>query len=298
MPIWRTNATKLFARSPPSESILKKTHKVSLVLLGVIVLALAGFKAMQPKEPEYQGRRLSEWIADLNKQPPRSTEAEIAIRQMKKEALPLIERRLTPTEHNPSKFETFLYHLQVKMGLYEQETIYGWEDSFRALEILGDDSLPVLEQLLEHPHIGGRAADALARLEAVQALELGAAINQNPYCRWHSVQALSGVSRRKEEATAVLLRLTYDAETGIVAAAISGLGLLGENSETVVPRLCEMVENADERIKPEIVFALERFGTNATQAIPSLLKIKESGDADLRKLAQRALDHIESEQSP
>jgi HEAT repeat protein len=277
---------------------LKKSRKVLLLLLGVIVLAGVVFKAMQPKEPEYQGRKLSEWIADLNKQPPKSTEAEIAIRQMKKEALPLIERRLTPAEHKPTKLETFLYHLQMKMGLYEQKTFYGWEDSFKAMEILGDDSLPALERLLEHPHIGGRAAYALARLEAVQALERGAATNKNPYCRWHSVQALSGVSQRKEEATAVLLRLTYDAETGIVAAAVSGLGWLGGNSETVVPRLCEMVENADERIKPEIVFALELLGTNATQAIPSLLKIKGSGDAELRKLAQRALDHIESNQSP
>ncbi len=217
---------------------------------------------------------------------------------MNKEALPLIERRLTPTEHNPTRFETFLYHLQMKIGLYEQETTYGWEDSFRALEILGDDSLPVLERLLEAPHSGGRAADALARLEAIQALERGAATNQNPYTRWHSVQALGGISRRKFEAGVVLLRLTHDTEQGIVAAAISGLGQLGENPETVVPKLCEMMESADERIKPEIVFALEKYGTNATQAISLLQKVKSSGDPDLRNLAQRALDSIEPKPNP
>ncbi|MGV3755839.1 MAG: hypothetical protein ACO1QS_10700 [Verrucomicrobiota bacterium] len=82
---------------------MKKIHKVLLVLLGVIVLAVAGFKAMQPKEPEYQGRKLSEWIADLYGPSHLKRSSEAVVKEAKDIFLPFIEERLKSTKFPRSK---------------------------------------------------------------------------------------------------------------------------------------------------------------------------------------------------
>lgn len=75
--------------------ILKKSHKVLLVLLGVIVLAVAVFKAMQPKEPEYQGRKLSEWLEDFDKDENQSKQAAEALRAMGPSVIPCLVEQVT-----------------------------------------------------------------------------------------------------------------------------------------------------------------------------------------------------------
>src|SRR5437899_940581 len=62
----------------------------SVVLLAVV--AFAAFFALRPREPVYQGKRLSEWLADLNcaGRGQINQEAENAIRQIGTNALPFL----------------------------------------------------------------------------------------------------------------------------------------------------------------------------------------------------------------
>ena len=69
---------------------MKKTHKLLIALLGVIVLTVVGFEAMQSKEPEYQGRKLSEWIADFEQGETRREQAIVALRAMGPRVLPVL----------------------------------------------------------------------------------------------------------------------------------------------------------------------------------------------------------------
>jgi len=62
-----------------------------IVVLGVAITA-AAFFALRPREPVYQGKRLSEWLADFNRagRGQVNQEAENAIRQIGTNALPFL----------------------------------------------------------------------------------------------------------------------------------------------------------------------------------------------------------------
>ncbi len=70
---------------------MKRSRAIAwVVLLGVITVA--AFFALRPREPVYQGKRLSKWLADFNRAGRGQTnqEAEDAIRQIGTNALPFL----------------------------------------------------------------------------------------------------------------------------------------------------------------------------------------------------------------
>ncbi len=135
---------------------MKKTHKVLLVLVGIIVLTVAGFKAMQPKEPEYQGRKLSEWMAMVSLNPnvinPAANEALYAMRH---EALPIIERNLLNLEHigKAPDWKKRIWDWQIKYKIGAKHTWWHHYDSnLGALRVLGTNAIPTLKRLAEDSH--------------------------------------------------------------------------------------------------------------------------------------------------
>jgi len=176
---------------------LKKTLKVLLVLLGVIVLA--GFKAMQPKEPEYQGRKLSEWVQFIghDKTKQQNTEALAALRAMGPNLFPPLidqlcdkipkwkwwlseiawEHGMDPFDNfggNPVQINAYGAFLALKKDAYpaipmlvqrlEIEDEVGANYIFMVLENMGNAAVPELNKALasESPVLKNRATTALA----------------------------------------------------------------------------------------------------------------------------------------
>ncbi len=275
---------------------MKKSHKVSFVLLAVIVLAVVGFKAMQPKEPEYQGRRLSDWIADLNEPPPKNTEAEKVIKEIPEQVLPFVEQRILrnrdPIPEALSANERFLMGIQNTIFGKRYSSEYQWAANFEALRILDTNSLPVLERLLFRPESHSTAANLLANMDAIEVLTKGASTNQLASTRWNAINAFGGIPGRKIEATDVLVPYLQDSNEGIAIAAISSIGDLQCRPEVVVPQLCNLLDKKSDLIAYNAAYALARYGTNAMMAIPVLQKMKASGSMLLQNGAEAALQQI------
>ncbi len=264
---------------------MKKSQKVSLTLLAVFALVVIGFLVMQPKEPSYQGRRLTEWMADLKKgRVSSNTQAEEAIRQMKTAALPFLEaglsRSLNPMPRSPfsERYQNLMQKTYLRDRAVEQER---WERSFLALEILGSDAVPVLERLMDNSETSIEAAEILGKLDAIEILEKGVDRARDFGSRLGAVNGLGHVSQRKDQAGPLLLALTHDPDPRIVGAAARGLATLAYKPEESVPRLRELLQSKDRSIRWGMVYALRNFGPAAASAIPDLQKMDTAGNADL-----------------
>lgn len=121
-----------------------------LVLLGVIVLAVAGFKAMQPQEPEYQGRTLTEWLKNYDSgiSQQQQSEALVALRSMGPEVLPILVD-MAAFDPRDRKYAIRLWLAQHGAGrqrLSEDYNNYG--RACVALCALEADAYPAIPQLV------------------------------------------------------------------------------------------------------------------------------------------------------
>ncbi len=121
-----------------------------LVLLGVIVLAVAGFKTLQPKEPEYQGQTLAEWLKnyDTGVSERQQEEALIALRSMGPEVLPTLVD-MVAFDSKDWKFPLRLW--LAKRGLGQQKLSEENANCGRAcmaLIALEADAYPAIPQLV------------------------------------------------------------------------------------------------------------------------------------------------------
>ena len=90
-----------------------KRRRVGLfVVLGLVAVAI-GFFALRPREPVYQGKRLSEWLADFNRAGRGQIDqaAERAIRQIGTNALPFLLTDLS-TLDSPYKLALMQWYNQ------------------------------------------------------------------------------------------------------------------------------------------------------------------------------------------
>lgn len=275
---------------------MKKSHKVLLVLLGVIVLTVVVFKAMQPKEPEYEGRKLSEWIADLGEDPPKALEAEGIIKKVPELVLPFVEQRIfqNPQPIALSPLERFLGKIDARIVGKRRSKAYQWTVDFAALRVLGTNSFPVLERLMVNFESSSKACEVLATLDAVEILEKGAQQGQKPWPRYSSISALGKVANRKDDANKVLLQLTHDSDTAIVLHSVSSLQELDTYPDVMVPRLVELIGQGDEDLQLHLIQNLNRYGTNASAAIPLLKRIESTSktNTSLNTLAREVLGQI------
>ena len=282
--------------------ILKKTHKVLLMLLGVIVLAVVGFKAMQPKEPEYKGRRLSEWIADLYGPSHLKRSSEAVVKEAKDVFLPFIEYQLRNTEfpRSKSQLEVWIFNAQVATGIgFRQSSTVQWDGCFNALKLYGNDALPVLERLLTNNSTSLDAANLLVKLNAIEVLEKYARPEQPLFTRILSANSLGEVTQRKADAVKVLIPMTTESNSELVQTAIYSLGNLTATPEAVIPRLCELLESKDGHVQRSAIHALGKFGTNAVHAKGALEKIiKTTHDYLIEGAAQDSLNKVTAPQIP
>jgi hypothetical protein len=269
---------------------LKKFHKVLLVLLGVIVLTVAGFKAMQPKEPIHHGKRLSVWIMDLWGSNRNAAQAVI----QKDEAvfLPFIETsmRASPDTRNSNGLEHFLRSMQAYFNPHPQvihQAVY-----FDALELFGTNSIPTYARVLDVPHLSERAAAQLARLGAFEFIETKVLRHASAEARLSACHELGLVTNRKDEAVTLLMQFTHDRDPGVQVAAVASLGVLMTRPAETTPRLIELLETRHDRVRLETIWTLGIFGTNAAAAIPALEKISATGEASFKGTANAALKKI------
>jgi len=304
-----------------------RKRRTILLLTGVVVVAFVGLLvggAFRSREPEYEGKKLSEWVGtwqyriredepshgsggytDLNLQ--LTEKACNAIRRIvskavpfllawirhevpesKMEGLPRINQRLTEVRIRLDS--SYKKEIRAKCAL----------EAFRVLGPAAAGAIPELNRTLTQPRLGRSAVRAAYALGFIGEPALGP----------------------------LLVALTNQPPRGLQSFICEGIGFMGTNARPAAPFLFEYLArkncpaafnverillcmrlpgpvaipgfaNCLERdgsyVKILAAEALCRFGSEARSAVPALLRLLGDPDSWVREAAVEALDGIDPE---
>ena len=303
-------AAKGAAASGSTLTLVKGTLKLmtwmkakSAIVVGILLaLAPAGValkSAYFPAEPSYQGRKLLEWLADVDYPQPQEKRrlAAEAIRQMGRKTL-----RFLLADLGDDRFRKVHYGEPDKRSWDVRSRQASW--AFEALGPIAKSAIPELNKLLEkNPGfvpcaLGGIGLPALPTL-------LHSLTNGSFWVRDTTASALANaVSYGKitpEQAQAALPvaleNLTYSdtneplqGNTRWRAAGL--LAALRLEPDVCVPALIRGLSDPNPTVAGECALALGCFRQDAKAAIPALKKMAGSTNQMLRTFAAASLTNI------
>jgi len=239
--------------------MIKRPFVLLFVAVGIIVAGLTLLCFLSPREPVYQGKRLSVWLEGFDSS---YHEASQAIRAMGTNAVPWLIREL---RHKDSAFKSRLMQLAGKQSLIKFDDRQTYRRRMRAIaacEALGPAAkraIPSLTELFNNPKLGvdDRAAFALARMgpEAIPPL------------------------------TQALTKGRLFAQ--IFAAAALRVGRF--DSEEVVAALVKALNDKHPSVRREAANTLAEMPNRPAVAVPALIELLQDTNADVRMAAARAL---------
>jgi RNA polymerase sigma factor (sigma-70 family) len=240
-----------------------------------------------PSEPSYQGRRLSEWLVDVDYGQPQEkrNQAGEAIRQMGVKTLPFLLADLAGK--------------QVKDERQRQAT---W--AFDALGPIAKPAIPRLTKLLEQNP--GYAPGALAGIgrdalpELLNALTNGSFWVRDNTAAYLGNAIYSGKITPDEASAAfpiAISNLTYTNANALFQnntrwRAASLLDALKLQPDISVPALIRVLDNTNFTVAATCASALGSFGKQAKSAIPALTVAASSTNAQLSVAAKQSLNRI------
>ena len=231
------------------------------ILLVMLLLAVAGGIAWlalhQPREPIYQGKRLSIWLHgyDNAASPQFRAETDEAVRNIGTNAIPILLHML---RENDSSLRFRLLRLLGKQHLIKI--------SFAPPKALNEEARFAFKIL------GARASNAVPELIQIYSRNLSVE------SQWAVSTSLGWIGPAASNAIPVLLTqactIQPPDETRILVriSAIYALGEIHSLPETVVPTLMKMLNAHDDATQCQAALALGKFGPAAKAAAPLMIK--------------------------
>ncbi|HEV8541748.1 MAG TPA: HEAT repeat domain-containing protein [Verrucomicrobiae bacterium] len=219
------------------------------------------------RQPYYQGRPLSAWVADIESQSPTARQKAIeAINAIGPQAVPYLSQTITKTSgplqaaidvlsaHTPPRLKAFGRRFYRPGDTMMKK--HAAACAFMALGTNGGSGAPALSRLLRNPSslLSGIAGNAMAQIGPASVPFLIEALDDQDYT--------------------------------IRSSACNGLGKLGTNAAPAVPRLANIVEAETGPITTSASFALYQIGP---PAVPRLVAMLASTNRNVRRMAAYAL---------
>ncbi len=282
---------------------------VLLLAVAVVVgLILAG--AFREREPEYGGKRLSEWVVRhsraLNANSVRDKlEAAEALSHIGTNAIPFLLRWI---RYEQPSWKTHLYrsiHPIIKrVGASWQLTdnnesrAIASANAFHALRLETKAAMPDLIQIMNDPKAGSSATRSVVALgflgkDALPFLMMGFT-NREPRIRVGVAGAIVLLGKDAGPAIPLLIRSLNDDCEVVADRAASALGELKLKPDLAIAALTKGLQDPRIRVRQHAARALGEFGPEASPALPALMNSFQNPDFTLRKQATNAVRKIDS----
>jgi len=288
-----------------------RKRRVYLVLLilalsGVIGLIVAGAFREREREPEYGGKRLSEWIIKksvppfyMGRTPPweSPSETDEAIRAIGMNGLPYL---LSWMSYKPPRWKTNVLVFLNRFGFVIADGANSRaEAAMWALGILGpkgEASIPELVRMIHQtnaPNGSRRALSALSGL-GIESCAASIALITNK-CRLamsHSIQVLSLRARDAEAARAIAGCLKEPNES-VAREAARVLAAFQDHPDIVVPALAEALRDSRVLVRRAAMKSMWKFNSEPEAAVAALLGWLQDPDPQMRAFAEEALKSMD-----
>ena len=302
---------------------MSKLRKWVLLLACGILAAASVCALIRDREPSYEGRPLSEWLAELGWQDEdeiwdandRAREAKAqrareVLGRIGPEAIPHLLRWVRYETPPPSLFRGLLRVARHHFGFatdalrYRADALrYRADGTPTAFGLLGPAAAPAVPRLVTYARSGSwevryRSIDALATIgpSALPALtNLLSADNGDIRCR--VAQRLGRCGTNAAPAIPALVAALKDSKATVQGAAAWTLGALQLEPALVVPALMSAARAPAPEVRGSALRALLRFGPDAQPALPLLLEAWKAPQTDTNLAAEieRALPTIAPE---
>lgn len=257
-----------------------RSRRCNLAFIGLAVipltcgLALPVFGSPQPSEPEYQGMRLSDWLAMKPNGGYLHAGAEEAVRQIGTNAFPTLLQMLRAQD---SPFKLKLMDLSKKQHVIHVHWVSAGDQyseacaAFIILQGSASNAVPGLIQVYEE-----KVSDTSQALIAFILFHLGPAADA-------AVPALAKTLADTNASADLRWQVEMD------------LGMIHLRPKLVVPLLINGLSDPDKSVRREAAFELWQYGKDAKTAVPALKKMLKDPDPDMRDAASSAIKNIEGD---
>jgi hypothetical protein len=248
--------------------------KRRILLAAMLVILLVGFAwwLLRPREPSYQGKSLSAWLAHSTVYGLDSPDAIEAVRQIGTNAIPTLIRMLRA---NDSPLRTKSIELLDRQDLVRVKIIRARDENYQAF--LGFDSLG----------LDGK----IALPELIEIYDEGISTDSQSY----AARSIGSIGPGAKSAIPSLLKGLKTTNDSVCWPTALALGSIHCEPELVVPELVRLLQHSNPVVRSFDIIALGNFGTNARSAIPDLTLMLSDQDANIRVAATNSLKQIDSE---
>jgi len=280
-------------------AMLRSNQKALYVLLGAIVAGVVIYYS-QPKDPVYEGHKLSAWLVALN------TGAD-PLHSRAPDALKNIGTNMFPTLIQWIRLKDSPWKQKLRALVNRQPVVkitFTPASEFRSRAVIAfqecggraKSAIPALSALLDDSDIVPEVTQALAGIGADSVPVLKEALHhKSAKLLTCASNALALLGADAKSATPDLIALLSDQTPHVRARAVWALANIKSEPAIVLPALTNCMNDTDAEVRANVVSVIIAHGEAARSTVPFLLKAINDQEPRLRGLARFALMKIDPE---
>ena len=275
-------------------------------MLLMTLLAVAGWFTLHSREPEYQGRKLTQWLRELEAAPdmnsPAWRDAVHAIRAIGTNGLPTLITMLGGADSRWKVQAVALIQDTANVDLSESLADADQRRARIAFQVLGRAARPAIPNLAaladtSDPALAERAFLAMLEIGGPETIPplLNVLTNPNPARQIMAVNYLGLLRSQARAAVPALVQTLTGGDAELRANVARALGNIGLDAPLAVPALTRTLSDADSRVRVAVAMALGAFGTQAESALPALRQLPDDPDEFGRRVIPRSILRVQCE---
>lgn len=252
-------------------------RKRTLIAAGLLLAGLVGmivWQASGPREPVFEGQRLSHWldhhVADSSAKPPFGSpgwkKADEALRRIGTNAIPILVTMIRAKDPPPVVLKLIEFQRYHWTRINYRYARLRHEEAEYAFQVLGTNAVSAVPELIK------------IYKEAV-----------SPSSQRCAALALGHIGRGAQASLPALLGNFHHTNADVRFYAISAVLHIGGDPSIVVPALKGMLKDSKPEVRFNAIAALRTFGTRASSAIPELGEALQDQDESVKEEAEDLL---------